>query len=287
MRRAQVLVVATGKGGVGKTAVSLQLAGRLAQSADVILVDLDVQADCTSGLGIRGSDPRNDQGANLFAALTKSEALKPVSTRWEEADQANPVVFERERLRIVPGGESMEAFLPWAVGKSTPDTELDTALEPLRAQCDWVVLDCPPMDTWTQRQALNASDWLIVPVSDDHDEMRGLDRILRVVSNTARVRLLGAVLARMPANAKVVIQETREAAERVMNGAAPVLGPVIRESVEFGRAKEMGLTVGEYASWASSVGGQSAAKPILGLAYDYTTLADKVVQEIFKRRAEQ
>lgn len=287
MAKAQVIAVSTAKGGTGKTAISLQLAGQLARRERVVLVDLDVQADCTSGLGIRDTDPRNDHGASLLNALRDGTELTTVSTRREAPGHDGPVVFERERLRLVPGGEEMAKFLPWATAKSTPDNELSKALEPLRETAEWIILDCPPTDTWTQRQALCAADWLIVPVSDDHDELRGLKNIMKVVDGLAeksRVKLLGVVLARMPASAKLAIQETREQALEMLQGTAPILSPVIRESVEFGRAKGLGLTVGEYGEWVTAVDGMTAARPTRGLAYDYSVLTDSVVAECTKHR---
>lgn len=287
MTKAQIIAVATAKGGTGKTAISLQLAGQLAKRERVVLVDLDVQADCTSGLGIRGADPRNDHGASLLNALRDGTELTTVSTRREAPGHDGPVVFERERLRLVPGGEEMAKFLPWATAKSTPDNELSKAIKPLMKTAEWIVLDCPPTDTWTQRQALCAADWLIVPVGDDLDELRGLKNIMKVVDDLAgksHVKLLGVVLARMPASAKLVLQDTKEQALEMLQGTAPILSPVIRRSIQFGKAKGLGLTVGEYAEWLTAVDGMTAAKPTRGLAYDYMVLTDSVVAECTKRR---
>ena len=153
-RRATVLAIATAKGGVGKTALAVNLASTLARGERVVIVDLDVQADCTSGLGIRRDDSRNDDGAGLFAALTTGSPLGVINTRWVDQYGDNTMVFERERLALVAGGEVMSGFLPWAVRKDGDDTELAAALEPLRGSADWIILDTPPTDEWTQRQAL-------------------------------------------------------------------------------------------------------------------------------------
>ena len=85
-----------GKGGVGKTSITANTAGILANSEwRVLAIDLDRQGNLQKDLGYR-EDDRHDQGEMLFRALTGDQALEPILTEV------------RPNLDVIPGGEQIE-----------------------------------------------------------------------------------------------------------------------------------------------------------------------------------
>ncbi len=164
----KVVAIANQKGGVGKTTTALNLSAALAMRGQrVLLVDLDPQANCTSGLGIEPED-----GCSMYPVLTGETSV---------ASQILPT--GRENLSLVPSEMDLAGVEIELARSDDHLTRLRNILQGLKPNdlFDYCILDTPPSLGVLMTSALAAADEILIPLQCEWFGLEGLAKIVHVI----------------------------------------------------------------------------------------------------------
>jgi chromosome partitioning protein len=173
---AKVLAVVNQKGGVGKTTTAINLAAALALlGRKILLVDCDPQSNTTGGLGLRRQKPEEPQRLSIYDILlgptTVAEATLPTDI---------------PALSIVPGSKNLIGATLELVNAERREFRLRDALEPIRGEYDFILLDCPPALDLLTLNALVAADGLLVPLQAEYFALEGVSELIGTLDRVAQ-----------------------------------------------------------------------------------------------------
>jgi chromosome partitioning protein len=168
---ARIITVTNQKGGVGKTTTAINLAAALAMAEQrVLLVDLDPQANLTSGLGLKGQS-----AVTIYDALTS-----------ETADVEAPIVPTRiGGLSLIPADRQLTGAEVELVSLPNREHRLQQLLAPVRDSFDVIFIDTPPSLGLLTLNALVAADAVLIPLTCEYFALEGLADL---VATLRRVR---------------------------------------------------------------------------------------------------
>lgn len=242
---AHVLALSNQKGGVGKTTTAVNLAASLAHlGMRVLLVDLDPQGNATSGLGHDvGETPMGVYDA-LMGFRDLAAVLQPTATPG---------------LDLVPASADLVGAEVELVDEDRREQRLRRALNPVRDEYDFIVIDCPPSLGLLTLNALVASDGVLVPLQAEYYAMEGLGALLRTVQAVQRglnpdLRREGILITMSDARNRLC-RDVEEQARQVFQ--AEVFTTVIPRNVRLGEAPSHGRSILDYD--ARSTGAQAYA----------------------------
>ena len=243
----RILAFTNQKGGVGKTTSAANVGAGLARAGKrVLLVDLDPQANLTTGLGLAKAEQ------TVYGALLGEYQLK--------------VYPLQENLALVAGSPAVSGFEKVKGDELDREFLLKELLEPVRGRCDYILLDCPPALGLVTLNAYAAAHALYIPLEAQLYATDGLEKVLELVSRVQR-RLnpglvVGGIFFTRHDKRKVLRRETAEQLRAQHPGL--ILDTAIRESIALGEAPHLGQDIFTYAP-------QSAG------AADYQALVNEIL----------
>jgi len=248
----QVIAITNQKGGVGKTTTTINLGTYLAKvGMRTLIVDLDPQANTTSGLGIT-----NVNAPSIYEALVDGASAA-------EAIMMTPY----DGLEVLPATNVLAAAEVELVSVDQREFRLRSALKNL--EYDFVLIDCPPSLGLLTLNGLVASNWVLIPVQAEYYALEGLGQLLQTVQRVKKalnpkLTLLGVLMTMHNGRTSLSSQVHDEIKKHFPD---KVFDAIIPRNVRLAEAPSHGKPISHYDKWSKG-------------AKAYKELAKEVIQRV-------
>ena len=163
---ARVVALANQKGGVGKTTTAINLSASLAASErSVLVVDLDPQANATSGFGLS-----KQLSPSMYEVLVQGASL-----------ESTLLSTELPTLQVAPSTPHLVAAEIELADVDKREYRLRNAIAPLRDRYDYILIDCPPSLGMLTVNALSAADSVFVPMQCEYFALEGISQLIDTI----------------------------------------------------------------------------------------------------------
>ena len=230
----RMIAIGNQKGGVGKTTTTVNLGAALAfQGKKVLIIDMDSQGNATSGLGIERADVKQSVYEVLVDQIEVVGAILPTS---------------RENLWILPSTLQLAGAEIELATADHRESSLKQAIEPIKADYDYILVDCPPSLGQLSLNAFTASDTILIPVQCEYYALEGLSQLLNTIRLVQRTynknfRIEGVLLTMLDARTNLgyeVVEEVRKYFQE------KVYQTIITRNVRLSEAPSYGQSVIDY-----------------------------------------
>ena len=233
---ALVLAVVNQKGGVGKTTTSVNLSAYLAlRGKKTLLIDIDPQGNATSGVGLE----KKELEKTIYDVLINNDDIKDVIQ-----------TTGRKNLSICPANIQLAGAEIELVAMLSRENILKRALQEIRSQYDFIIMDCPPSLGLITLNALTATDGIIVPIQSEYYALEGLTQLMDTINIVKKhlnpsLDILGVVVTMFDSRTQLSHQV---AAEVKKYFGDKLFKTIVPRNVRLSEAPSFGLAINEYDS---------------------------------------
>ena len=230
----KIIAIANQKGGVGKTTTSINLAASLGVlEKKVLLIDADPQANATSGLGIDVETVNIGTYQVLEHANSAKEAI---------------VKTETPNLDMIPAHIDLVAIEIELIDKDEREYMLKKALQSVKDDYDFILIDCAPSLGLLTLNALTASDAVIIPIQCEYFALEGLGKLLNTIKSVQKVHnpeldIEGLLLTMYDSRLRLSNQVVEEVQKHFND---MVFKTIIQRNVRLGEAPSYGESIINY-----------------------------------------
>lgn len=196
-----MIAIANQKGGVGKTTTAINLASYLGRAGKrVLLIDLDPQANTTSGLGVDKQTVNPTIYDVLTTDMTLDKAVGKTNVERLHLLPATPALAAAELELVAESGREFKLKKALVDSLSDPNSTDPLAKLPAAADAyDFILIDCPPSLGLLTINGLTAANYLLIPVQSEFYALEGLGQLLTTVKRIRQglnpdITLLGVVI---------------------------------------------------------------------------------------------
>ncbi|MFD2909537.1 ParA family protein [Flavobacterium ardleyense] len=250
----KIIAIANQKGGVGKTTTSINLAASLGVlEKKVLLIDADPQANASSGLGIDVESVEIGSYQVLEHSASAGEAIVSCSA---------PNVF------VIPAHIDLVAIEIELVDKENREYMLKQALESIKDQYDYIIIDCAPSLGLLTLNALTAADSVVIPIQCEYFALEGLGKLLNTIKSVQKIHnpnldIEGLLLTMYDSRLRLSNQVVEEVQKHFND---MVFDTIIQRNIKLSEAPSFGESIINYD--ATSKG-----------ATNYISLAEEIIKK--------
>ena len=174
---AKITAICNQKGGVSKTVTAVNLGIGLAREGKkVLLVDMDAQGSLTASLGYQRPDQMENTLATIWGRIILDGPVSP----------GEGILHQAEAVDLLPANIELSGLEVTLVNTMSRETILREYLNSVREQYDVILLDCCPSLGMLTINALAAADQVLIPMQAHYLSIKGLEQLIRTISNVKR-----------------------------------------------------------------------------------------------------
>ena len=230
----RTIVIANQKGGVGKTTTSINLSAALAeQGQKVLVIDMDPQGNTTSGLGVEKDEVENTVYELLLGECTIQGCMQKE-------------IFEN--LSILPANINLAGAEIELISAENKEYLLKNALDEVKDQYDFIIIDCPPSLNLLTINSMCAGDTVLVPIQCEYYALEGLSQLMHTIDLVKErlnpnLEMEGVVFTMYDARTNLSLQVV-ESVKNNLN--QKVYKSIIPRNVRLAEAPSYGMPITKY-----------------------------------------
>lgn len=226
----RIIAVANQKGGVGKTTTTVNLSASLvATKRKVLVIDLDPQGNATMGSGVN----KHELELSVYDLLVEGTPVSQIKVTTDPAG-----------YDMIPANGDLTAAEVALMGLDNKESRLKTALDAVKDQYDYILIDCPPSLNMLTVNAFVAADGIIIPMQCEYYALEGLSALMSTIERIKQINpeleIDGLLRTMYDPRASLT---TDVSAQLINHFGDKVYGTVIPRNIRLAEAPSYGIPV--------------------------------------------
>lgn len=230
----RTIAVANQKGGVGKTTTAINLSACLADKGQKVLaIDMDPQGNMTSGLGLDKDSVEKTVYDIIIGECGTDEVIQKEVL---------------ENLDILPSNIDLSAAEIELIGIEDKEYIIRNAIEGIKDQYDYIIIDCPPSLSMLTINAMTTADSVLVPIQCEYYALEGLSQLIHTVELVKdrlndRLEIEGVVFTMYDARTNLSLQVVENVKDNLQQN---IYKTIIPRNIRLAEAPSYGMPINKY-----------------------------------------